>query len=144
MKPNISKFIKSSPFQYLMVALIIVAILVYVGYNSGKKKFGSSSVNTPYPDGGQTLPTGGQKILDDLVNQSYNVLSGFDFSQSKELTFQRYKVLTNDQMTYVYKRYNDLYEQKDGMTLTARMDDEWFPTPAITDAINRLRNLNLF
>ncbi len=144
MQFKVPSFVKSKPFSYFIIGLIVIGILIYLGYRAGKRKYASSSVNTPYPDGGATLPAGGQPILEDLVKQTYDVLDGFDFSQSKEFVFQRYAVLTNDQVTYVYKRWNDVYQAKEKMTLTQRIEDEAFLTTAMETTVAKLRSLNLF
>lgn len=143
-KSQITEYVKSRPFQYLLVGAIVIGLLFWWGYNAAKRKFKSSSASVPYPDGGSTLPAGGRAVLDELVSQTFDVLDGFDFSQAKELVFQRYASLTNDQVTYIYKAWNARYEQAEGKTLTKRIEAETFPTTAMDTVTNRLRSLNLF
>ena len=138
------KIAANRPLQYFLVVVLIVAVIWYIGYRAARNKF-KDSTSVPYPDGGTGLPAQGQRILDNLVDETYDVLDGiWQGTGIKEPVFNQYRALTNDQLTYVYNKYNASFQRTTGETLTQAIEAEWLKSDSMKYVLTRLKTLGLF
>jgi len=140
---------KSTPYVIGGGVLLVILILVYFsGKKAGKSR---APKDKPLPTGGQGIPivgidASGNQIAwspDALAKELFDVLDGFDTSGTQEPVFGAALSLTDDQLTAVYNRWNNLYYDKENMTLTEWLNSEWWKGDKGVALLHRLRSKNL-
>lgn len=145
-------FLKSKTGIIAIIILIVVLVIVgaYLAGKSKKNKYAPK--HKPLPTGGEGIPIVGTDTKGapipwnptPLAKELYDVMDGvWTPLIKKDNAFAKLSALTDDQITAVYNRFNDLYYSEDDATLTEWIDDEWNSGNAAVQALSRLKNLNL-
>lgn len=139
----------SQPLQWLIVAGVLIAVLLYVGIRIGKRSVENYAAKD-LPDSGSGIPQGWTPTALTLVDDLHDLLTSWynDSMTLKENHFKTLYALTNDQLTYAYNLWNSRYGAKDKMTMTQKIDDETLVIPEWAGGIRnklvyRLKLLNL-
>ncbi len=136
---------KNRTVQIVLVAVVVLGFVYIIGRSAGRSQNIGPTVD--YPTRGNGLPSGWDKEAETLLQDLYNVISGWlVLSGTKDDVFQRYLDLSDDQLTYLYNLWSSRYFYKDQETLTEAIDNEkWYDTLSgkKPKLVNRLIGLKL-
>lgn len=111
---------QSRPFQIFIIVAAIIGLVYWFGIKYGRQ---SSLQDSPLPNNGSGIPAGWKP--DNLVLEGFDVLDGVDWTGPKEAWLLKLLVLTDDQLTAVYNKFNKAYGKK-GNTMTKWILDDTF------------------
>jgi hypothetical protein len=138
----IFKFLRT----YSIIILGAAGLIVYLIYKNLKNKANQNPPLPELPNGGQNVGANYQATATALATKLEEVTSGiFTSAAVKETIFVSLLYLTDDQLVYVYRVFNDkYYKSNGGQTMTAVIDDEWnVSAGGVRDRlVDRLTRLN--
>lgn len=132
--------------RYMLFFGLLVAAAIYFmwRYFNEKGKNDQAPPLPDLPDGGSGISTGFDAKANAIVTELFDVIDGiWDWDYNKEKSFVVLYNLTDDELVYCYRLYNNKYYNKTKETMTKAIANEWLVTtqtvrPAL---LNRLRTL---
>lgn len=124
-----------------------IGLVVWLAWNYLKGKAKEKYSDVPIPE----IPGGGYDITEEfkqkaevIAAETFDVLDGvFTWAITKEKVFVQLMALSDGQLVYVYRVYNNKYYEKHKETMTESINAEFNTSISgvKSQLVNRLRNL---
>jgi hypothetical protein len=123
-KESVQSTLASRPFQYaILIGLILLAVYL-VGRKSGK------GASVSYPKSKDTDPVSDEfvtKQAPNIINTLFEAFDGWNLDlDNKTLAIERIISLTDNQLVYIYKAYNQRYLSGKKETLYTVINEDYF------------------
>ena len=145
-KENAKTALAYKPLQYALLIAIVLAAVYFFGKNAGKGatvSYPGSKTKDPVTDDFTT------KQAPNILDALFQAFDGYSLDvDAKTLAVQRIISLTDNQLVYVFNRYNQRYLAGKGETLYTIIDGEYFGPIGIaaqvkSDILKRMRELGM-
>lgn len=146
LKAQLRGALASRPLQYALLIGGVLLVIYYIGRNAGK------GATVSYPGSKEADAVTNDfvnKVAPNILNALYEAFDGWSADvDTKTLAIAPLLSMTNNQLVYIYNRYNQRYLAGKGETLYSVINSEYFGPFGLAnqyrnDILRRMRELGM-